>query len=305
MIYILLLLTSTSFVFAANNIGMIRSSFSTIAGKPYWIYMALVIIGFISGYLLEGYKVGSNIAIRLVSLNQDAALISLFVTLSVMVAFTILRLPASISNVALGAILGPAIFFGLRISYSDVYSILLAWVIAPVTSAVLGVIIYNTYVLAISKLSFLQVARLNRMYGIGTVLFTSYSLSANNLGLLIGFSSGVTSDFAILFAAVLGSILFSSFVASTLGYRVAVLSPAAYYSALLSGSLTLWFYTQFGIPASLTQTVVASILSLSMIRKPSVVNSRIIFEILGSWPFFFVFTLLLSYAISFFFPRLF
>ncbi|MDG6928870.1 MAG: inorganic phosphate transporter [Nitrososphaerota archaeon] len=298
MILVSLLLMATSFVFAANNIGMIRSSFQEVHGRAAWGYLGVVVAGFTGGYLAEGYKVGSTVSSGLVRLTSYESAIALAVTLAVMAGFTFLRLPASISNVALGAIVGPAIALGEAVHWGGVYSILLAWLVAPVTAAVLAVLVYAVYLRCVSRWPLLTVARVNRFYGLATVAVTSYSLSANNLGMLLGFASGGLEVWSILVCAVLGSVLMSRLVASTLGWRVAVLSPAAYYSALLAGSVTLWIYTQFGVPASLTQTVVSAVLVLSLSRRPSVVKTRIIFEMLGSWPFFLTFTLAVSYGLA-------
>jgi phosphate/sulfate permease len=68
------------------------------------------------------------------------------------------------------------------------------------------------------------------------------------------------------------------------GWRMAVLSPSGYLSALLGASATLWVYTQLGIPTSVTQAIVGAMVVLSISRKPSIVDSRVVFEVLGSWP---------------------
>jgi phosphate/sulfate permease len=127
------------------------------------------------------------------------------------------------------------------------------------------------------------------------VFLTGYTLGANNLGALLGFSSGPVLSILVVAAAIFGGLLFSKSVAWLLGWRMAVLSPPAYLSALLGASATLWIYTQLGIPSSLTQAIVGAMLVLSIDRKPSIVNLRVVYEIIGSW----VFVLLSSLVVAF------
>jgi phosphate/sulfate permease len=96
-------------------------------------------------------------------------------------------------------------------------------------------------------------------------------------------------------AAIAGGLLFSSSVAWLLGWKMAVLSPSAYLSALLGASITLWIYTQIGIPSSITQAIVGAMVILSIDRKPSIINLRVVYEVIGSW----VFLMLSSLCVAF------
>lgn len=288
----------TSFLYAANNIGIIRTGFSGMSGKGLWLYLCLSLVGFTTGFALEGNKVGSTITNELAQLDSRASLVTLSVTVLILFIFTFLKYPVSISNVAVGAIIGSALAFGLPISTWNLIRILASWLVAPLTSAVLVLVIYFSYCRSISGLPLGSASMLNRLLGVLAVGFSSYCLSANNLGILMGFSEGTMDAIITLFSALLGSLILSSLVAWTLGYRIASLSPTAYASALLSGSLTLWIYTQFGIPASMSQTVVSAMMVLSIWKKPSIVNRRVMFEILGSWPLFLAFSTLFSFLIG-------
>jgi phosphate/sulfate permease len=298
LIIITLLLAATSFVYTANNIGVIRTAFSGSTGRGLWLYLCLSLVGFTAGFALEGHKIGSSITNGLTHLDPTASLVSLSVTLLILSIFTFLKLPVSISNVAVGAIIGSAFAFGLPISTWNLVRVLASWLVAPLTSAILVLAIYFSYCRGVSGLPLGPASRLNRLLGMLAIGFSSYSLSANNLGILMGFSEGTTDAVITLFFALLGSITLSGLVAWTLGYRIASLSPTAYASALLAGSLTLWIYTQLGIPASMAQTVISAMMVLSILKKPSIVNRRVMFEILGSWPFFLVFATILSFSIG-------
>lgn len=295
MIAAALLVASTSFVFAANNIGMIKTSFQSITGRAESLYLLAVIAGFSAGFLVEGYKVSGIVSGDVVSLSSYQLQLAILSVFLVMLIFTLLRLPASMSNVMLGAILGPALALSIPFSAERVLLVIFAWLVAPLTSAALAVILYRLYRLVVLRMSLKHVSAFNRYSGICVTVFSAYTLSANNLGLLLGFPGGDST--LILVSSILGIVLLNSVIVSTLGWKMAILSPTAYSAALLSGSLTLWLYTQASIPASITQTVVSGMMALSAVSRPSIVNYRTMFEILGSWPFF----LILSIGISFFF----
>jgi PiT family inorganic phosphate transporter len=291
----LLLLAATSFVFTANNTGMIRAGFQYVTGRAGLWYSVAVELAFVSGFLFEGYKVSSIFSGGIASLPGNSENLALGITLLVMVVFTLMRLPASISNVAVGSVLGAAIALSLVLNLRQVELVLVAWLVAPISSGLLATLLYFMHGKIVSGWSLSSVSVFNRFSSLLVIVFTSYTLAANNLGLLLGLSAGAAEAAVIVLAAVLGYVTLGRVTESTVGWKFAALSPTAYSAALLAGSLTLWVYTQLGVPASLTQTVVSGIMALSLYKRPSVVNSRTMFELVGSWPFFLVVSLLLAY----------
>lgn len=287
------LLIASSFVFAANNIGMIKTSFQFTAGRAQYIYLLVSIAGMVAGFIFEGYKVSSIASKDIAMLSSSESEIALLTTFAVMAIFTMLKLPASLSNVVLGSLIGVAIASNTAFYSGKVAEVIIAWLIAPLTSGLLAILFYSIYRRLVKDMPLTKISIFNRYSVVAIVLISSYTLSANNLGLLLGFPGG--NLLIILLPTIAGVLLLSNIVVSTLGWKMAMLSPTGYMAALLSGSLTLWLYTQLSIPASLTQSVVSGMVALSIYLKPSVVNYRTMFELIGSWPFF----LLLSFAISY------
>ncbi len=296
----ILLLAAVALVYSANNLGVIRSAYAGVSRKGALLYTGLALAGFSAGYLLEGYKVGSSLLSSLAEIEGASLDVALAVTFVVLAAFTFLRLPASISNVSVGAVVGVALAQGVPVNFGGLIRIMGLWLIAPLTSAVLAVVIYRLYRMFVSQLPLAPASRTGRFLGIAAILFSSYALAANNLGILVAFTGGALDLASILASALLGAALFSGLVAWTLGWRVAQLSPTGYAASLLAGSITLWAYTQLGVPASLSQCAVASMMALSLRRKPVVVNAGAVFEVLGSWPLFLALSSLLGYGIGLF-----
>ncbi len=284
-----------AFVFGANNIGVIRSSFQQASGKDVTLYLATGTLAFAVGYFVEGYKVKSTFTTSLTSASQGAQLMALATVLIVMTAFTLLKLPVSLSNTVLGAMVGVSLATTVHLQVNLIGLVIAAWFVAPVSAAVIAILLHRTFLHEVGRGSFVSVERWSRYLGLVAVFLTGYTLGANNLGALLGFSSGPVLSILVVAAAIFGGLLFSKSVAWLLGWRMAVLSPPAYLSALLGASATLWIYTQLGIPSSLTQAIVGAMLVLSIDRKPSIVNLRVVYEIIGSW----VFVLLSSLVVAF------
>ena len=289
------ILLLVAFVFGANNIGVIRSSFQYVSGRDTGLYLGAGSLAFAAGYFVEGSKVKATFTTSLTSAGGSASLVALFTVLVLMTAFTLLKFPASISNTVLGAMVGVSLAANARLQVNLLSSVIVAWLVAPLSAALIALLLHRSFLSAVGRGSLVSAASLSRYLGMAALLFTGYTLGANNLGTLLGFSSSPTVSVLVVLVAIAGGLLFSRSVAWLLGWKMAVLSPSEYLSALLGASLTLWVYTELGIPSSLTQAIVGAVVVLSIERKPSIVNLRVLYEVLGSW----VFLLLSSLAVAF------
>jgi len=278
------LLLLVAFVFGANNIGVIRSAFRQVSGRAVSLYLGAAALAFAAGYVLEGSKVSSTLTTGLTNAGTQASEAALVAVLTLMAAFTILKFPASVSNVLLGSMLGVSLAMNATIRLNVLSYVIAAWLISPLSAAILAVLIRRVILSFEARTSLMAVESWSRVLGVVAVVVSGYTLGANNLGALLGFTSGPLMSGLVLLAAVAGGLLFSGSVAWMVGWRMAVLSPSGYLSALLGASATLWVYTQLGIPTSVTQAIVGAMVVLSISRKPSIVDSRVVFEVLGSWP---------------------
>jgi PiT family inorganic phosphate transporter len=292
------ILLLVAFVFGANNIGVIRSSFQYVSGKDTNLYLGAGSLAFAAGYFVEGSKVKATLTTSLTSAGGGASLVALATVLVLLTAFTLLKFPASISNAVLGAMVGVSLATNALLQANLVVSVIVAWLVAPLSAALIALLIHRTFLSAVRKGSLVSAATRSRYLGMVALLFTGYTLGANNLGTLLGFSSGPTVSILVVLVAIAGGLLFSRSVAWLLGWKMAVLSPSEYLSALLGASLTLWVYTELGIPSSLTQAIVGAMVVLSIERKPSIVNMKVLYEVLGSWVFLLLSSLVVAFLVS-------
>ncbi len=287
-----------AFVFGANNIGVIRSSFQYLSGRDTGLYLGASSLAFAVGYLVEGSKVKATFTTSLTSAGGGASLVALSTVLVLMTVFTLLKLPASISSTVLGAMVGVSLAMNARLQVNLMSSVIVAWLVAPLSAGLIALLLHRTFLSAVGRGSLVSAASSSRYMGIAALLFTSYTLGANNLGMMLGFSSGPAVSVLVVLVAIGGGLLFSRSVAWLLGWKMAVLSPSEYLSALLGASLTLWVYTELGIPSSLTQAIVGAMVVLSIERKPSIVNLKVLYEVLGSWVFLLLSSLVVAFLTS-------
>ncbi len=75
----------------------------------------------------------------------------------------------------------------------------------------------------------------------------------------------------------------SSGVTKTVGVKILGLSPSTALVVQLSGALTVHMFTQFGLPVSITQSLVGGILGIGLAKRIAIMNKAIIRSIIAEW----------------------
>ena len=90
------------FAFGWNNSGLTTGNLSNLVN--YRLGLVLTILGMLTGLFVLGNDMSSSIAGRLVDVNiSDVAIIAgLIASISLLIVLTLLRLPVSLSNCAVG-----------------------------------------------------------------------------------------------------------------------------------------------------------------------------------------------------------
>ncbi len=294
---ILLLAVILSFVFGWNNgsflIGNLRSSGSVTVGAAVLVSG----VGLLVGALIEGPKMTASLVGSLApSSSYTVILASLGASLLLLLILSVAGRPMSLSMTLVGAFLGAT--SGARIAISAPRTALVVgfWFLAPVATAVLTFLIYKF----VRPLTFGQplarVDLLNRIAIIASAFFVSYTLGANNLGLLqssvIAGDSTASSDLlslsavavAIALLAFLGAASFGrGAVAGTIGDRMLALPPQGVMTLFVSSSIIVWVGTQFALPISIAQCVLGGMFGASLAKRLAVMNTKLVFETVLSW----------------------
>jgi PiT family inorganic phosphate transporter len=251
--------------------------------------LLIAIIGVMAGVLIEGPKLSTTISPNLIpELTFTLTLSTLGAALIVLVLATLVGIPLSLGQVAVGAALGASWAGGLAIQAQYGLLILASWVLSPVVGFAIA------FVLQVALMNLLKrtpnVLAVNTAYARLTVLgafYAAYVLGANTLGLAAGMvvttlESNVYPTALLGVLTTLGMAL-SRRTTRTVSDQIVGQSPSAALAAQLSGAFTVHLFTQFSMPISISQAVVGGILGAASTKRIVVRNSRIVREILVGW----------------------
>ena len=225
----------------------------------------------------------------LTEITTSSFLIIMATTFIIILLATILHLPLPLSGGFVGSAVGVGLAGGEGIDWSFTLMVFASWVVTPLLSAVTSALLYGVT----SRLThgIRKPLMLNYLYGKATLalsFYVAYVLGANTVGLISGVYSpfvgyGPLRTAAFGLATALGMCLLSREVAETVGREILGLSPSTALAAQLSGALIVHTFTQFGMPVSITQSLVGGVIGVGLAKKITVANVQLIRNILIGW----------------------
>ncbi len=246
--------------------------------------------------------------------NTKAFITTLAAALTVLLA-TVLGIPASCSQAAIGAMLGISITeaFALNSSidwahvadWSKFLKMLICWVLNPIGSAIVSMILYKTVGFIINKFYGQNFSGLNRMYRILLLIagsYGAYELGANNVVVTTApfYNSGFFGDITIthsefwknpaFLAALVGSLsiavgalTYSKKVMYTVGSSITALDPFSSMITVFSHSVSLMVFTMLKVPVSSSQAIVGAVMGIGLLRGANTVNFKTLRFIFVGW----------------------
>ncbi len=291
-----------SFLFGWNNSSFLIGNLRGSGSLSFTAAVVLSIVGLLIGALLEGSKMVGTLAGSIVpSVASPAMLATLAVSVALTLGLTLVDLPASFSMVVFSAFLGASAAESLPLNPAHSELVIAFWFVAPVAAALITAFVYHSVTRLVSGRGILAVDSLNRAGALASGLAVSYTLGANNIGLIYDSSlAGQPLNLGVLLllvaAAVVGVItLGRNALGGSIGDRMLALSPQGVFSAFLSSSLVVWADTQFALPVSISQCLLGGMLGAAYSRAISSFNQRLVAETLGTW----VLAPLASFALAF------
>jgi phosphate/sulfate permease len=286
-----------SFVFGWNNgsylIGNLRGSGTLSVGAAVLVSG----LGLLVGALAEGPKMTSSLVGSIAGDSNSAVITATLGTaLLLLFVLSLVGRPMSLSMTIVGAFLGATYSAGLAISAPRTLLVIGFWFLAPLTTAILTFVIYK-FVRPISfRLPLAKVDLLNRVAITGSAFFVSYTLGANNLGLLQGavIAGDPTASIDVLslaavalgiaLLAFLGATIFGrGNVAGTIGDRMLALPPQGVMTLFIASAIVVWAGTQFALPISIAQCVLGGMFGASLAKRLAVMNEKLVYETVLSW----------------------
>src|SRR5210317_809348 len=228
------------------------------------------------------------------------------------------RYPVSTSQAIVGAIIGWNQFTGSPTDYTSLTKIVTTWVVCPILSAVIAIVIYRVCVFFIYtfKPDIFSQDILTR-YGLLIVgAFGSYSLGANNIANVMGvfvpvspfsdisfygwfkLSSAQQLFFIGAVAIAVGVFTYSKRVMATVGEGIFKLSPVAAFVVVSAHSAVLFLFAsqslqnlliQLGlppiplVPVSSSQAIVGAVVGIGLLKGGRSIRWRTLGGIASSW----------------------
>ncbi len=226
-------------------------------------------------------------------------------------------LPVSTSQAIVGAIIGWNLFSSNPTDIGVLSKILSTWIICPVLSAIIAVILLKSYKTSSKylKVHLISADAYTRIALILAGAFGAYSLGANNIANVVGvfipakpfpdleigpyvFSS--TQQLFLLggLAIAFGVFTYSKGVMMTVGGNLGRLSPSAALITVISHSIVLFLFASRGleawlsshglptiplVPVSSSQAVVGAIVGISILQGTAGIQWHVLGKIFAGW----------------------
>ncbi len=279
-----------AFLFGWNNSSFLIGNLRGSGSLPFGIAVLTAVAGLLAGALLEGPKMVTSLAGSLSPSTTTAIMLAtLLVSVGMTLALTLVDLPVSFSMIMVSAFIGVTYASLLPLDVGRSEAVVSFWFIAPVATALLTGATYYSFGGLASRFGLLTVDSLNRSGALFSGLAVSYTLGANNIGLIYsGSLAGQPVNFLVMLAlvavAAVGVVtLGRNALGGRIGDRMLALSPQGVFAAFVASSVVVWAGTQFSLPVSISQCLLGGMLGAAYSRAISAVNRRLVAETLSLW----------------------
>ncbi len=275
----------------ANDAANVFGTGVTSGLVSYKMAVILTAIFVILGAVMEGTKCFDTVG-YFTSLTLFTALL---VTLSAAITVTLmtrLKLPVSTSQAILGAIVGIAIVGkGWRgLPMDKLTKVVLCWIFTPLGAAVISFLLFMGLGYLVNRIRGLAVfTHLMRIGILVTGCFSAYALGSNNVANTTGAFVGaglITPIEGALIGSIsigVGALTYSRGVMISVGRRISLLDPFSALVVVLAGAITVYLYTQIGVPVSTSQAVVGAVAAIGLAKGVRTINKKMLFFILLGW----------------------
>ena len=214
---------------------------------------------------------------------------------------TLARFPVSTSQAIVGAIIGWNLFSGSITDISSLTKILATWLVCPILSAIIAVILYKltTAIINSTHIHMFKLDRITRWSLLLAGIFGSYALGANNIANVMGVFIPVSpfQSISILglhfnptqqlfliggIAIAIGVFTYSKRVMDTIGQGIVELTPVAASVIVWSHTLVLFLFSSQRlahflhelnlpaiplVPVSSSQAVIGAVMGIGILKK--------------------------------------
>ncbi len=220
---------------------------------------------------------------------EFAMLVSFSAAITVTI-MTLLKLPVSTSQAAVGAIIGAGLMKG-NVDWGGLQKVVLCWIGTPIGAALFTVIFYLLFKRVMKKIrpSLFVYDPTITILLIICGCYGAYALGANNVANVTGVFVGakmMTIRQATIFgsiAIVIGAVTYSKPVMMTVGKGIVKLDSFTAFICVLSHAVTVHIFAIIGVPVSTSQAIVGSILGIGFIKGVHIINYKILTKVSCGW----------------------
>lgn len=202
------------------------------------------------------------------------------------------RIPASITQIVLGSIVGYALANNLTVFWGNFLSILIAIIISPLIAILLSgnsYLIYVRYVLfrgmGIERRIFVRKLFSYSQIVLGCLI--AVALGAIEVGVVMGFNLGFEEIWILQLSGALGIILgiviWGRVIMRHVTRGFVSLTPEKGFIAQLAGLITILIFFYNAIPVSVSMIITGSIIGIG--RVSGKMNRKVLFDIFALWIF--------------------
>ena len=256
----------------------------------------LAILGYISGFLIEGNFLRNGISLIFPFNNQLLLFIVLSISISIFVIANKKRVPESLSITFTCALVGVSLAYTNHIQTQFIY-IVLFWVTATLVSMFASFYLMKFIRNKLYKGNIWKTVSSIKIILIAIAFLTSFTLGANTIGLIYSIIPASSSiEFIIILAIIFGSIFLSL---GTLKRISQDLIPVRYANALVSQSISIFLVelaTLFSIPLSNTQTLTSGLYGTGLSYKTRLIMRKPALSIILTWVLTAILSLVAGYV---------
>jgi inorganic phosphate transporter, PiT family len=245
----------------------------------------------ILGAVLNG-SAGMMTISQLTHQNLSTAFITAASAGLVVTIMTILKLPISVSQAVVGAVMGIG-FFRHQAGFGELPKIVICWILTPVGAIIFSIILYLllSRLLNSLNLNFIRQDGVLRTGLIVSGILGAYAMGANNVANVVGMfvdtnGLGLSPRLLALFGGVaisLGVVTFGKNVMYTVGHGLVPLDAFSALIAVLSQAVTVYIFALLGVPVSISQAMVGAVLGIGLLKGLRTINAKTVIFVLLGW----------------------
>ncbi len=257
----------------------------------------LGIFVFIGG-ILQGKNVMKTVGRELVSINLFILSTALLVSAFMIILANWKRLPVSSHQAIIGSLVGAGMALGASVRYDTLLRIVESWIISPIGSMALAMIVYSICEILFRRIPPFKVERILRTLLLLNGIIIAYNTGANELSTALGpivYYGILTPIEAVAVGSLmlwLGAMCLSHRVIETVGRGITSLDPFSGFSAQFSAGMNVLIFTTLGMPVSTTYCIIGGIIGVGILKGVETVRFDLLKRVTLSW----ILTPLLSFA---------